>query len=237
MKKLGVAIARRLQPYEKVMKWLSRLINLLGAIVLIYWVTGKPVIIGTVHIDHEPLLAVLTMVFAVLNQVHRWLFDESEFSPAYALALGYVSNFLAPVITQLIEDGEKNPIIYVYKPRQLTELSKDNLDRMKAEIRNNDFELREVNMKLKHARARDILTVQKAKDRKVYFDFPNTLTSIVSYVDYKIASGENSSSAKVKEKLTAELIQKFYDKVDELAAQYDISSNLRYCDRELKFDF
>lgn len=237
MKKVGLKVANWLLPYINVIKWISRVVNLLAIVVLIYWIIGTPIIIAETTFDQEPLLVGLTMLFAALNQVHRWLLSESEYSPAYALASGYVTNFLSPVITQLLENGEKNPLIYIYKPKHLPELFKNNVDRIKAEIRNNNFELSEVKLDLKHARARDILIVQNSKTKKIYFDFPNTLTSLISYVDYKVGTSQNSSSDKSNEKLTTELIKKFYEKVDELVSKDNISAYIRYCDQKLEFHF
>lgn len=234
MKRIRTIVAKKMQPYGQVIKWISWGVNILAVVVLGYWVSGTCIVIYSITLDQEPLLAALTMLFALLNQVHQWLFVESEYSPAQALALGYVSNFLSPLITQLVEDGERNPTIYIYKPKQLMELEKDNLDRMKAEIKNKNFELNEVNMKLKNARARDILTIQKSKRNKVFFDFPNTLTSLVSYIDYKVRSNEDTTSKKM---LTQHLIDEFYETLDELANEYSIAKHLKYCDSNLSFDF
>ena len=235
--KSRVIVTSWLLAYKNVVKWISRGVNLLAVIVLIYWIIGTPIIVSETTFEQEPLLVGLTMLFAILNQFHRWLLNESEYSPAYALASGYFTNFLSPVITQLIENGEKKPVIYIYKPKHLSELFKNNVDRVKAKIQNNKFEVSEVNLSLKHARARDVLIIQKSKTKKIYFDFPNTLISLIAYVDYKVVTGQNSSFDKAKEKLTSELINKFYEKMDELILKDNISANVRYCDQKLKFDF
>jgi hypothetical protein len=237
MKKVVSKVSNWLTPYKNLIKWISWGVNLLATIVLVYWIFEIPIKFGETSFEQEPLLVGLTLLFATLNQIHRWLLSESEYSPAYALASGYVTNFLSPVITQLLENGEKNPVIYVYKPKNLSELFKNNIDRVKAEIQNNDFILNEVNLTLKHARARDILLVQKSKTKKIYFDFPNTLTSFISYVDYKINSKEDNSSEKAKEKLTNDLIEMFYQKVDELLKKENIQANVKYCDREMNLQF
>ncbi len=237
MRNLGLKIGKWLLPYKKIIKRISWAVNLLVVIVLICWVTKTSIKINGTTYEQEPLLVGLTMFLALLNQIYRWLLNESEYSPAYALASGYVTNFLAPVVTQLIEDGEKNPIIYVYKPKHLSELFKNNVDRVKAEIKNKNFELNEVNLALKHARARDILLIQKSKTKKIYFDFPNTLTSLIAYVDYKVHSKEDSSSEKSKQKLTDDLIEKFYLKVSELLEKENIKANVKYCNKEMNLEF
>lgn len=236
-KSLSALVAKQLMPFRKWLKWGSWVVNTLAFLSLVFWLFKIPIRIIGVEFDQEPVLVGLSLLFAFLNQSHRWLLNESEYSPAYALASGYVDNFLSPVITQLLEDGEKKPVIYVYKPKQISELFKNNVDRVKAEIKNNNFELSEINLSLKHARARDILVVEKSKTKKVYFDFPNTLLSLLNYVDYKVSSPDHSSSDKAKEKLTNDLVASFYDKVDELLSKVNMQSYVKYCDNELNLEF
>lgn len=237
MNQIGTKIGKWLLPYKKAIKWISRIVNILGLIVLALWVSCTSIKFFDVEVDHEPLFVMFTVIYALLNQVYRWLLNESEYSPAYALAAGYFNNFISPVVTQLKEDGIKTPVIYIYKPEVINELFKENVDRIKAEIRNNSFELSEINLSLKHGRARDVLQVQKSKTKSVYFDFPNTLTSIIPYVDYKVNSRENNTSEEAKRKLIEELIGKFYDKLDELIKIENISYNIKYCDKKIKLEF
>ena len=237
MKQMGTKIGKWLLPHKKIIKWISRIVNVLGLIVLALWVSCTSINVFDVGVDHEPLFVMFTVIYAILNQVHRWLLNESEYSPAYALAAGYFNNFISPVVTQLKEDGIKTPIIYIYKPEVISELFKENVDRIKAEIRNNSFELSEINLSLKHGRARDVLQVQKSKTKSVYFDFPNTLKSIIPYVDYKVNSRENNTSEEAKRKLIEELIGKFYDKLDELIKIENISDNIKFCDKKIELEF
>lgn len=237
MKQLGIKIGKWLLPHRKIIKWISRIINILGLIVLVLWITNKSITLLGTSFEHEPLFVGFTVLFAILNQAHRWLLNESEFSPAYALAFGYFNDFLLPVITQLKEGGNKSPIIYVYKPEIINELYKENVDKVKAEIKNMSFILTELNLSLKHGRARDVLLVQRSKTKKVYFDFPNTLTSIIPYVDYKIKSRENSCANETKQKLIKDLIDKFYKKLQELIEEGNINENIIYCDKHLNLKF
>ena len=77
-----------------------------------------------------------------------------------------MNNFIEPVIVQLSEDGINNPLLYIYRPKTLSELYKPNIDRTKATIKNMAFELAELQLNLKHGRARDILTIQKSKTKR-----------------------------------------------------------------------
>ena len=171
-----------------------------------------------------------------LNQLNRKLFEKTEYSPADVLALGYVNNFLVPVITQLKEDGVKKPSLCIYKPNKIYELESSNIYAIKAELRSREYSLVEVEVKLnlKQARARDILTIQKNDSNQIYFDFPNTLLSLLSYIDYKAESKANTLSDKIKTELGVNLIFEFYKKAEELAKEKRIHKNIKFCTADLK---
>ncbi len=218
-------------------KYLSIVFNVVASIALIMWLLNKDITIRKWSLDKEALFVILTSVAVLLNQFHKWLLAEAEYSPAYALALGYVNNFIEPVIAQLIEDGIKTPLVYIYRPKTISELYKTNIDKTKATIKNMQFDLTELQLNLKHGRARDILTIQKSKTKKVFFDFPNTLLSLSAYIDYKTSSGANQFNDKEKVKLTEELFEKFYSKVNDLAKEKNLDEYIKYCDKKLNFTF
>lgn len=228
---------KHLQKHHEKVKWISYILNIASLLALGFWVSGQEIKFFSVNFDQEAVFALFTALFVMLNQLYQWLLRESDYSPAYALATGYVSNFLTPTITQLIEDGQTSPILYIYRVRDISELYKDNVDRTKATIRNKKFEIHEVNLKPKNARARDVMMIEKSKTKFVYFDFPNTLTSLMAYIDYKVGSREDESSLKKQERLAQKLVEKFYQKVAELTAKQNISENIAYCDKSLKFNF
>lgn len=235
--KIVNVIARKLLIAKPVLKWGSWVVNTLAITSLLMWVFKVPLVISEVSYELEPAYVLLTAIAIALNQMHRWLLLDAEYSPAYALAAGYVNNFLSPVITQLKEDGVVEPIICIYKPKQFSELFPNNVDKIKAEISNKKFKLKKVNLVLKHGRARDVLTIKQSKDNKLYFDLPNTLLSLVEYVNYKVDSRSNSLTDKAKEELTASLITSFYERVDKLLEESNISGNIQYCDSNLEFKF
>ena len=237
MRNRNEKIAVWMKPYRNYIRWGSIIINGIGLIVLALWILNIEIKIRGTVFEQEPILIALTMLFATLNQIHRWLLSEAEYSPAYSLASGYVANFISPVVTQLLEDGVKNPKIHIYKPTDFSELFKNNIDRVKAKVQNMGLELSEVNLNLKHSRARDVLTIKKSKTKMVYFDFPNTLLSLIAYVDYKVGSKNNSSAEKEKKELTENLIVKFYEKVNELIERDNIQDHVSFCDKEMKIEF
>jgi hypothetical protein len=173
-------------------------------------------------------------IFAVsLNQLNRKLFEKVEYSPADVLALGYVNHFIIPVIIQLKENGVINPILCIYKPTKINDLESSNIDAIKAELKNKKYSLEEIKLNLKHSRARDLLTIQKNKNNQVYFDFPNTLLSLINYIDYKVVSKANTSADKIKTELGVKLISEFYKKVEELTKEKRISQNIKFCKADL----
>lgn len=184
-------------------------------------------------IDLEALFAVISGISLFLNKILTELLKDSEFSPSYALATGYVKNFISPVITQLIENGISAPKIYIFKPQNFEDLSSDNIDRMKAELKNKEYNLKTIKLSTKHSRARDILIINKLNEEQVYFDFPNTLLSLFAYVDYKLDKKPNTKAEDEKEKIVIELIDKFYEKLDDLLIEYRIQNNVHICDNKL----
>jgi hypothetical protein len=234
------------EKYKQLLEWFSRhlkvlrtfnfLLNIFSICVIILWAT-RALIEKQFNIefilDLEALFAISTGLAVALNQLQQNLLKDSEYSPAYALAYGYVNNFIAPAITQLKEDGERKPKICIYKPNNFDELTSDNIDRIKADLKLKKYEIATLNLNLKHARAKDLISLNKNTKVKSYFDFPNTLVSLDTYVDYKVGSNPNASNEAQKKELIAELIEKFYSKIEELFVEKGITENIQYCDKNL----
>ena len=82
--------------------------------------------------DPEPLTVILglvsTAVTALVSEFGARL-SEEEFSLSYALAYGYVNNFIEPLISQILHSlppGSAKPKLYIYMPGKLTELQPAN---------------------------------------------------------------------------------------------------------------
>jgi hypothetical protein len=230
-------LAETLQQHLNEIKWSTIVVNIAALVALAFWISNKQTEVFGARFDHELIFVSLIILLVILNQLYRFLLKESEYSPAYALATGYVTNFLVPSITQLAESGESCPVIYIYKVEKITALDEDNIDQIQAAICNGKFEAKQVSLKAENARARDLLMIQKSKTSKIYLDFPNTLTSLKAYIDFKFGSKQDKSTEAKKEQLTEILIGKFYQKVNELVARYDITDNIKFCDKRLDFTF
>lgn len=230
-------ILRWLKSHQKLLKWVSIFLNIFAAVTLILWlfkINGK---FANWDVEWEAAFVLLTTTAILIGQFYKWLLKEAQYSPAYALAYGYVNNFLEQLIIQLIENGEKKPTIYIYKPEDISELFSSSIDRVKGEIKNKNFQINEIKLSIKHGRARDILIVEKSKTKKIYFDFPNTLTSLVDYIGYAVESKANESPETEKKKMTKELIEVFFGKVNELLKEKRLDSYVIYCDHKLEINF
>lgn len=219
-----------------IVKWANILLNVVSILLLLIW-AFQDLIKERFHIifliELEALIAILAIILAVINNLLTKLLEDAEYSPAIALAFGYVNNFIFPAITQLKEDGIKNPKVCIYRPKHFDELTPTNIDMIKAELVNKRYTLSEIQLRLKGSRARDILTISKKDKVQAYFDFPNTLLSLYSYVDYKTGSKSNSSAEEKKSKLIGDLIEQFYLKVEELIETNNLKNYIVYCDKNL----
>lgn len=214
------------------LKIVGIILNVCTFLLLLLWVL-KMKVDALKDFDFEAILACVSPLALSLNQLHRKLLEQNEYSPAVVLAHGYVYNFLLPVITQLKEDGVVKPKICLYKTYDIDDLTDKKIDLMKADLINKSFQLLEVKLNLKQARARDILTISKGSNQ-TYFDFPNTLLSLFNYIDYKLETKSNRHSDKQKKDLAEKLISEFYETLDDLLTKNRIKQYIKYCDFNFK---
>lgn len=219
-----------------VIRWSSYILSGLSVLFLVMWALKASIesYFNIIFIiDLEACVAIISALLVLLSQLQRKLLDEAEYSPAHALASGYVNNFISPVITQLIEDGIAKPKLCIFRPEDFDDLSPDSVDRIKGRLVNKNYDLSEINLKLKHGRARDILTLNKKSKVHRYFDFPNTLLSLYAYVDYKLGSDPNTNVIAQKKEFIGNLIEEFYLEVADLIKLKGIEKYVEYCDKSL----
>ncbi len=169
--------------------------------------------------EPEPLTVALGLIATAsstfLNKYASKLKIE-EFSTANALAVGYVNNFVEPVLTQLIKNNEES-MFYIYLPNKLSDLYPKNIDRMVSDIKKSDLNNKTVSLKLDEGRgARDVMTIFNTDGKNVYFDFPNTLLTLEALVNYKIESKSNNFNNEEKDELGKEYIMIFKETVEKL---------------------
>jgi hypothetical protein len=225
----------KLQIFSKILIGILWLSTLIVAICWIFWKNAP--------FDPEPITVVLglisTAVTALLNEFDSRL-EEEEFSLSYALAYGYVNNFLEPLISQLLKNvprGQPTPRLYIYLPEKLSELEPKNIDRIIARLRAKNYEDRIVNLEFQEGRARDVLTVRHENNSPVYFDFPNTLLSLNSLIEYKTESRKNRFADSTRERMGAEYIAKFRTVLQQLVERKALREYVHFVDKDLHFEF
>lgn len=187
--------------------------------------------------EPEPVTVLLGLISGaitgLLNEYSQRLAKE-EFSTSYALAYGYVHNFLEPAVTQLLKKDNKLQF-YVYIPERLSELEPKQIERTLIKMREKNFYNNTISLEMNEGRPRDILLVSKGSGDSVYFDFPTTLLTLNSYIDYKIESKSGSFAEEDKIKLGAEFINKFKDALLKMMETKGLMDYVRLTDKNLQF--
>lgn len=176
------------------------------------------------------------MAVGGINILQNRVISVLEYSPAHALAIGYYNNFLKEAVSFLVKNGEKSPKICIYKPSSFKDLTKENIDLVKSRLRNENYVVDVLNMDFERGRVRDVITIHKNSKLASYFDFPSTLTSLESYVDYKLGSKENSTNDVEKAEMMTKLIEEFYKKLFELFPNSTAGKsfkNVIFCETDL----
>lgn len=212
-----------------ILLWLSTLIC--SAL----WATGVPL-----PFEPEPITVILGLVSAALTALineYAQALEKEEYSVSYALAYGYVINFLEPVITAILKQvppGER-PRFYIYIPERLQELEPKSIDRTLARLREKNMTTQSVNLDLAEGRVRDVLTISMERNQ-VYFDFPTTLLTLNSFIAYKSDSKKNAFGEEEKVKLGQAFIQKFQETVAKMIEEKGLSDYVFFVGKSLQFN-
>ncbi|HCW06465.1 MAG TPA: hypothetical protein DGG95_03760 [Cytophagales bacterium] len=188
--------------------------------------------------EPEPVTVLLGLisgaVTGLLNEfAHR--LEQEEFSTSYALAYGYVNNFLEPAITALLKKENSKIRFYIYLPERLNELEPKHVERMILKMREKNFSSQTISLEFNEGRPRDILMVSKNTDGAIYLDFPTTLLTLNSYVDYKIESKSGSFSEVDKVTLGKMFILKFREAILKMIELKGLNEYILFTDKSLNF--
>lgn len=205
--------------------------------VTIVWVLDVPV-----PFEPEPVTVLLGLVSAAVTAVvteYARALEFEKYSAPLALAYGYVNNFVEPVITRLVDMASRDEQVqfYIYIPDRLSDLYPKAVELTMAEVRRAGYNSEVINLDLEAGRARDIMTVFKDGSGNIkYFDFPNTLLTLVSLVDYKTRSEKDSFDYK-KERAEwgTKYIGAFRDEVAKLLKEKKIDRYVYFADKSLDF--
>ena len=209
-------------------------------VIAILWATG-----AKLPFRPEPVALLLGLFASGLTGVVRYFsirlnyvsdeLEEEKFSTPIALAYGYLQNFLEPAVTALLKEGGDLKL-WIYMPDSLAELEPQSRERILSRIREKHYHNEFVNLCFEEGRSRDVLILTKSSGgNPVYFDFPNTLLTLTSLVDYKVESQGDSFSEEAKLKLGRIYIGKFKAFLEKKSQEKGLSDYVGFTDAQLGF--
>lgn len=237
--------------FPRRLHFISRLLLVLlwvcTLIVALAWLLGWEL---PFQINPEPATIVLGMLSAAVTALvnaytslvskKQEQLEAEQYSISYALAYGYTNNFIEPVITQLLvkrQGDEDPPRLYIYIPQKLSELEPRAIERTLARMRARDYRCDPLELESQEGRIRDVLTICKTNNGTGldYFDFPTTLLTLASYVDYKLAKQENRFNQAQITQLGRRYIQEFHQELIRMLERKNIAGYVCFTDSELEF--
>lgn len=201
--------------------------------------------------NFEPVLVLLGLLYAAIPQVGKWLvrrlnrkIEKERLTLPYALAYGYLKNYLAPVLRRIRkETDDPNRVkFYVYIPRSLDELKDESIDEILTELENQRYELGLIELDFPgQKRKKDYRTAKRSManvaDPK-YFDFPTTMLTLDQVVKYKLDTQEGHLPTEQEENLGERYINDFRNCLETMLKEkaYDaIRNNIFIVDGGLDF--
>jgi len=181
----------------------------------------------------EPILVILGLIYAEVPLLGRWIIQRldkeltrEKLSMPYALAYGYLTNYLAPVVKQLRREAgprARDLRFYVYLPRALDELSGESINEILGELESRSYQVEVVELEFPGSkRRRDFRTARRlprdfdAEETVKYFDFPTTLLTLEQAVEYKLDTREGAFPFRQREKLGKEYIEHFRMQLEDM---------------------
>lgn len=181
----------------------------------------------------EPVTVILGLVSTAMSALlseYASALEKEKYSTSYALAFGYVSNFIDPVITQLT----RNPIgprLLIYMPQSLQELEPGNVQRIIAQIREKQFSEKMITLEAGVGRTRDLISIFRDPGQLFYFDFPTTLLTLNSLIDYNLQQRNNQSS---RNELGARYIDQFKQALDKMLEEKNLRQFVDFTNKDLE---
>jgi hypothetical protein len=168
--------------------------------------------------------AVLASVWASMHDRVPTGKESDRYSLSYALAYGYVHNFLVGAVEAL--KAELHPgKLFVFKPARLDQLDPATHEGFKNELARRGFQLSSRTLDKSSNRPRGVLSVYRPTDpgNPTHFvDFPTTLLTLSSLITYQAAravdDGEPAWTDDYRNGLAKEYIDRFFK---ELSTQAD----------------
>ncbi len=187
--------------------------------------------------EWEPLIGGWVVLQGLVIYGQNRKIESLEYSPSIPLALGYINNFIEPVIGELLKK-HSNPTIFIYMPEDISELSPKSIERIKIRIEQMNLSFRKTSIEIgSKGRMRSCFEVKSIDGQKVFFfDFPETLKSLEDYIDYKLESRRNHFIKGDKKIMGKRLIDQFHATVIELLKEKDIDGHIKFVNKNLNFE-
>lgn len=136
------------------------------------------------------LFTLLSVVFAALAAI--WVSMQSriegDYSLCFALAHGYVNNFVTYALADLLKLSPEEGQFVIFRPAGLEQLDDDSVNFFKAELVSRGYAPSVRVLEPQGKRARDVFVIQGKKehgDKVSYVDFPSTLLTLASLISYR----------------------------------------------------
>lgn len=237
---------------DKRTRWMEQGFRLASTAILgLSLIAAAVWMIAPERLNLEPTLVLLGLLYAAVPLFGRWLIRRlnedlarERMTMPYALAYGYLTNYLVPVVRRLRKEhpDPAQLAFYVYIPRSLDELRPASIDDLLTELEHRNYRVETVELSFPdERRTKDFRTARRspgdALDVK-YFDFPTTLLTLDQAVEYKLDTREDSFPARQREALGQRYIEDFRRELEKMLSlpRYElIHNNIRIVDGGLNF--
>lgn len=236
---------KRTRRLEAAFRWASLVILLASLAMAVFWIVFPDAL------NLEPYLVLLGLVYAAVPLLGRWLINKlnrdlkhERLTIAYALAYGYLHNYLVPVVRRL-RKGVADPsqlTFFVFLPTSLAELHREAIDEQIVELKHQAYDIETVALDFPdQKRRRDFRTARKvAEDAATikYFDFPTTLLVLEKVIEYKLKTQEDAFWEAEREEMERTYIHEFKDHLTTMLAPdrfKAVRSNIRLVEGEVSF--
>lgn len=187
------------------------------------------------------LFGLLSVVFATLAAIWASMQSrlEGDYSLCFALAHGYVNNFARQALGDLLSQSPSGQFV-IFRPAGLEELDDRSVETFKAALLAKGYTSSVRVLQPLGKRARDVFMIQGQRDHAGelrYVDFPATLLTLGSLIDYRNdqqrASSGHDMSVTERQLMTRSLIDGFFQEVVRLLAPQVAQGQIVFTDSRL----
>ena len=158
--------------------------------------------------------------------------QAKKFSAANVLAVGYVKNFLEPVMIQILDHkkpGDPIPKFYVFIPLEISKLEENSIVLLKKLLNNDGYESATINVQIPKQRPKNILFITNSENgNSFYFDIATTLSSLSALIEYTLEKKKNTSPESLKDSIFTEYMNYFRAELIKLLKDKDLDEYVMF---------